>query len=64
MQGLATKVKKRSLSSFMKRAKLNDFKKLTVEVKYGKDVANSMNCRDYTDLRWAMEAFLDKNLYI
>lgn len=64
MQGNAIKIKKRHNSSLMKKAKLNDFKKLKIEVDYGSKTTNSMECKTFSDLRWAIDSFLDKHLWL
>lgn len=64
IQGKAKKMQKRTNSSLMKKAKLGRFKKLSINVDYGKDIENSMECQNYFDLKWALEAFLEKNLWI
>lgn len=62
--GNGSRMRRRTNSSFMEKVKQNNFKKLTINVNYGKGYTNSMECKKYSDLRWAIEAFLDKNLYI
>lgn len=68
LSGLGVNVRKRLAGSFIKRAKLGDFKKLEIKVVYGKDkgelVTNHMNCENYEDLKWGLDNFLDPYLYL
>ena len=68
LSGLASNVRKRLGGSFIKRAKLGDWKKLEIKVVYGKDkgelVTNHANCEDYSHLKWAIDNFTDKYLWL
>lgn len=66
MRGGAVKMKKRTLSSLMNIIKMGKFKRCTIEVIYDKkkEFTNSMDITNFSDLKWAFDAFLDKQLWI
>jgi len=64
MTNKASMIKKKSQASLMSEIKMNDFKLLNIEVIYAKDTINSMRCNSYEDLKWGIDAFLEKELWI
>lgn len=64
MIGTADKIKRKFTSNFMKRAQKHQFDKGYIKVKYTKDFLNEMELKNYEDIKWAREAFLDESLYL
>ena len=64
----ASRIKRRLNTSLVKDIKLGHFSNLSIKVFYGvsngENVWNIKHCENYSDLRWAINAFLDKDLYI